>query len=370
VADSALIFRYGQLVGAQCKRIGIQVNFAPVADINNNPDNPVINDRSFGENKKKVAEYSIQYMRGLQASGVMAVAKHFPGHGDVNVDSHLDLPVINKSRAQLDSLELYPFRQLIRAGVPGIMVAHLYIPAIDNRPNRATSLSYQNVTKLLKKQLHFQGISFTDALEMKGVSKYFPDGDAAVQALIAGNDVLCLPGDVGLCIAKINIAIRQKQLRWKDLNARVKKVLYAKWQYGLADRTPVDPAHLTADLNAGVNAMRREVAQDALTLLRNDDSAIFPLLASTVGPQALVAMHPIRKKRIAYVGLGLTEENAFSRRMREDYGADVYLFDYNLDSAKASAARELISDRYGAVVIGLHNYARFPARNFRISGPG
>jgi beta-N-acetylhexosaminidase len=369
IADSALIYRYGQLVGSQCKRIGIQVDFAPVVDINNNPDNPVINDRSFGEERERVAEFGVEYMKGLQAAGVMACAKHFPGHGDVSVDSHLDLPVISKDRRQLDSLELYPFRQLFKAGVPAVMIAHLYIPAIDKRPNRATSLSYANVTKLLRKQLHFDGISFTDALEMKGVAKYFPDGDASVQSLIAGNDVLCLPGDVALSIAKINIALKEKQLRWKDINARVKKVLYAKYRYGLADWKPVNLSHLTADLNAGVDAMRREVARDALTVLRNDDSAIFPLLAATVGPQALVALHPIKTKRIAYVGMGLTAENSFSRRMRDDYGADVYLFDYDLDSVKAAAALELLSHRYDALVVGLHNYARYPARNFLISGP-
>lgn len=368
-SDTGLIYRYGLLVGAQCKRLGIQVNFAPVVDINNNPANPVINDRSFGEDRNKVATFGIQYMKGLQAAGIMACAKHFPGHGDVSVDSHLDLPVINKDRRQLDSLELYPFRQLIRAGVPAVMIAHLYVPAIDKRPNRATSLSYEAVTKLLRKQLHFRGISFTDALEMKGVSKYFPDGDAAVESLIAGNDMLSLPGDVGQTIARIKKALKQKKLRWKDIDARVRSVLYAKYQYGLANWQPVNTARLVPELNAGVEEMRREVARNALTLLRNDDSAIFPLLAATVGPQALASTQPIRRKRIAYLGMGLTEENTFSRRMREDYDADVYLFDYNLDSAKAAAALELLSNRYDAIVIGLHNYARFPADNFLISGP-
>ncbi|HLZ89504.1 MAG TPA: glycoside hydrolase family 3 N-terminal domain-containing protein, partial [Puia sp.] len=159
--NPSLIYRYGRLVGGQCRRIGIQVNYAPVVDINNNPDNPVINDRSFGEDKWKVADYGVQYMRGLQDEGVMACAKHFPGHGDVSVDSHFDLPVIGKDRRQLDSLELFPFRALFKAGVGSVMIAHLYIPAIDNEPNRATSLSYNNVTKLLRKQLHYQGISFT-----------------------------------------------------------------------------------------------------------------------------------------------------------------------------------------------------------------
>jgi beta-N-acetylhexosaminidase len=368
-SDTGLIYRYGRMVGSQCKRIGIQVDYAPVVDINNNPDNPVINDRSFGEDKQKVAEFGIQYMRGLQDMGVMACAKHFPGHGDVAVDSHLDLPVINKDRKQLDSLELYPFRQLFKAGVASVMIAHLYIPAIDKTPNRATSLSYENVTRLLRKQLHYEGISFTDALEMKGVTKFYPDGDAAVQSLIAGNDMLCLPGDVALSLEKIKIAIREKKLRWKDIDARVKRVLAAKYAYGLAEWRPVEISHLTTDLNEGVSEMRREVAKNALTLLLNGDSAIFPLLPSPVGPEAITAHHPVKKKRIAYVGMGLTAENAFSQRMREDYGADVYLFDYNLDSAKAAAALELLSNRYDAIVVGLHNYARYPANNFLISNP-
>ena len=168
----------------------------------------------------------------------MACAKHFPGHGDVSVDSHVDLPVINKTRKQLDTLELYPFKELFKAGVGSVMIAHLHIPAIDNEANSATSISYNTVTKLLRKQLKYKGLSFTDALEMKGVTKYFPDGEAAVQSLIAGNDMLCLPGDVGMTIQKINQAIEQRKIKWKDLNARVKRVLYAKYQYGLANWQP------------------------------------------------------------------------------------------------------------------------------------
>src|SRR5215212_4500768 len=193
MTDPKLMYEYGRLVGEQCKRIGIQVNYAPVVDVNNNPQNPVINDRSFGEDKYKVADYGVQYTKGMQDVGVMACAKHFPGHGDVSVDSHLDLPVISKSIGQLDSLELYPFKQLFKNGVGSVMIAHLSIPAIDNTPNQPTSLSKNNVTDVLRDDLDFEGLTFTDALEMKGVSKYFPAGEAAVQALIAGNDMLCLP---------------------------------------------------------------------------------------------------------------------------------------------------------------------------------
>ena len=176
VQDPEIIYQYGRWVGEQCKRMGIQVNYAPVVDVNNNPKNPVINDRSFGEDKYRVAQMGVMYMKGMQDAGTMACAKHFPGHGDVEVDSHLDLPVINKTRPQLDSLELYPFREIFKAGVGSAMVAHLYIPSIDQRANRATSLSYNNVTGLLRNELGYQGLTFTDALEMKGVAKFFPSG--------------------------------------------------------------------------------------------------------------------------------------------------------------------------------------------------
>ncbi|MBO9572205.1 MAG: serine hydrolase, partial [Chitinophagaceae bacterium] len=155
IEDPSIIYEYGRLVGEQCKRIGIQLNYAPVADINNNPDNPVINDRSFGEDKHRVAMYSIQYMRGMQDVGVMACAKHFPGHGDVSVDSHFDLPVINKSRSDLDSLELYPFRQITNAGIASVMVAHLSVPSLEKKNNTPTSISENTITDLLRNEFKY-----------------------------------------------------------------------------------------------------------------------------------------------------------------------------------------------------------------------
>jgi len=351
VQDPQLIYQYGKTVADQCKRMGIQVDYAPVVDVNNNPDNPVINDRSFGEDPRRVAELGIQYMKGLQDNGVLATAKHFPGHGDVSVDSHLDLPVINKSRRELDTLELYPFKKIFEAGIGGVMIGHLYVPAIDSREHRATSISINTVTGLLRKQLQFKGLSFTDALEMKGVSKYFPDGDASVESLIAGNDMLCLPGDVQLSMGKIFKAIKEKKLKWKDLNMRVKKVLTAKYQLGLSDIQPIDTAHIVEDLNKDVPDLYRNVAKQAITLVRRNDRP-FP------GPPA---------KRVAYIGFGLTADNAFSKRMRDDFNANTYYFDYGLDSVKAAAAFELLRNRYDMIVIGLHNINRFPAHDFGIS---
>jgi beta-N-acetylhexosaminidase len=351
VQDQQLIYQYGQIVAEQCKRMGIQVNYAPVVDVNNNPDNPVINDRSFGEDPRRVAVLGIQYMKGLQDHGVLATAKHFPGHGDVTVDSHLDLPVINKSRRELDTLELYPFKKLFEAGVGSVMIGHLYVPAIDSREHRATSISGKTVTTLLRKQMSFKGLSFTDALEMQGVSKYFPNGDASVESLIAGNDMLCLPGDVALSVGKIFEAIKEKKLKWKDLDARVKKVLAAKYQLGLANWRPIDTVHLVEDLNKEVPDLYRNIAKQAITLLRRNDRS-FP------GAPA---------KRVAYIGFGLMNDNAFSKRMRDDFHANTYFFDYGLDSVKAAAAFELLRNRYDMVIIGLHNINRYPAHDFGIS---
>ncbi|HUR12570.1 MAG TPA: glycoside hydrolase family 3 N-terminal domain-containing protein [Flavitalea sp.] len=352
VEDPLLIYQYGKLVGEQCKRMGIHVNYAPVVDINNNPNNPVINDRSFGENKYRVAAHAIQYMKGMQDVGVMACAKHFPGHGDVDVDSHYDLPVINKSKEQLDSLELYPFREIFKAGIGSVMIAHLSIPAIDKTANTPTSLSKNNVTALLRNELGYQGLTFTDALEMKGVTKYFPDGDASVQSLIAGNDMLCLPGDISNSIKKINTAIRKNKLKWQEIDAHVKKVLYAKFQLGLASLKPVELRHLTEDLNYKVAEMRQNIAEKAITLLRNDEPSLLPLS---------------KGKKIAYVGFGSTKDNAFARSLRNEYDAHVYYFDYRMNEAKANAILALLKDRYDIVVIGLHAYSRFPANNFNVS---
>ena len=341
--DETIVYRYGQLVAEQCKRIGLQVNYAPVVDINNNPNNPVINDRSFGEDKYKVAAFGVQYMKGMQDAGVMACAKHFPGHGDVATDSHFDLPVINKTMAQLDSLELYPFRKMFEAGVGSVMLAHLYIPAIDTTANRATSLSPQNINGLLRTKLNYQGLTFTDALEMQGVKKFYPDGAASVQSLIAGNDMLCLPGDVPGAIKKTKEAIKKKQLSWADIEMHCKKVLAAKYAYGLQNLQPINTNNLTADLNAGVPAMRRMIAENAITLVAKKDASFFPL-------------RDTKKGEVAFVGFGITTENELAKRIKKDYNATVF---YGGDSDLLSKLQP-----FKKIVIGIHNVGRYAASNF------
>src|SRR6476620_1023685 len=341
----------GQAIGEQMKRIGVHVNFAPVVDVNNNPDNPVIGYRSFGEDKFKVARFGVAYMKGMQDAGIMACAKHFPGHGDVNVDSHLDLPVINKSKDQLDSLELYPFKQLFNNGVGSVMIAHLSIPAIDTTEHLPTSLSRNNVHELLQDKLGFKGLSFTDAFEMKGVSKYFPGGEAAVLALIAGNDMLCLPEDVPAAIDAIKTAVKQKRLKWKDIDAKVKKVLWAKYNLGLNHAQVIDTTNLLADLNAKTDDIRKQVARNSVTVM-NNKTGFFPLF---------------HKGRIAYLGIG-SDSTEMGKRLHDEMHADSYYVNYKDSTDRTTVLLDSIrSGNYEKLIIGIHNISTRPAKNYGLS---
>ena len=351
VPDAKLIYEFGKAVGEQCKRIGIHVNYAPDIDINNNPENPVINDRSFGEDKYKVSLFGIQYMKGMQDVGVMACAKHFPGHGDVSVDSHYDLPIINKSRAALDSLELYPFRELIKAGVGSMMVAHLYIPSIDTTANQATSLSKKNVTGILRNELGYEGLTFTDALEMKGVAKFYPSGEAAVQSLIAGNDMLCLPGDVPNAIQKIMEAVQSGKLTQADIDSKVYKVLLSKFHLGLNKVEEIKIENITADLNVSTNTIRQQLSTQALTLLRLTNAKLLP---------------NISKRKVAFVGVGINQMNAFAAEVKEAFNAKVFLLDYK-DSTSLESLKKKLKRKYKTIIVGVHAYSRRPANNYGMS---
>ena len=361
LSDENLVYRMGIAVGEQCKRIGVHVNYAPVVDINNNPNNPVIGYRSFGEDKEKVSTFGVAYMKGMQDAGIMACAKHFPGHGDVDVDSHYDLPIINKTRKQLDSMELVPFRAVFDAGIGSVMIAHLSIPSIDNTANRATSISKKSVTDLLRTDMGYEGLTFTDALEMKGVTKYFPGGTISVESLIAGNDMLCLPESVETSIEAIKKAIADKKLSWDDINAKVKKVLLSKFNLGLNQTQFVDTKNLVEELNAKTDAIRYEVAKNGITVLAQ--------AGNTASRTDYAQISVIGKKKVAYVGIGSTELNAFGKRMQEDLGAEVFLFSYKDGKKKAD---EILQDvkkdgKYDAIIIGVHNYSLKPMDNFSIS---
>ena len=350
--NEELVYQMGLAVGEQMKRIGVHVNYAPVVDVNNNPNNPVIGYRSFGEDKYRVAKLGVAYTKGMQDAGIMACAKHFPGHGDTEVDSHYDLPVISKSMAQLDSLELYPFKEQFRAGVGSVMIAHLAIAAIDNTANRPTSLSKNNVTKLLREEMNYEGLTFTDALEMKGVAKFFPAGEAAVQALMAGNDMLCLPENVPAAIQAVQEAIKKKRIKEKEIDEKVIKVLEAKYDLGMNKAQVVDMNNLVEDLNSKTDEMNKLVARNVITVLRND-----------------VNLLPLRNmQKVAYVGIGTSTINQFGKRLSQDFNADTFAFSYKDDANKmANILRQIKANKYDAVIIGVHNYSLRPANNYNIS---
>jgi beta-glucosidase-like glycosyl hydrolase/CubicO group peptidase (beta-lactamase class C family) len=348
ISNDTLIYQMGAAIAAQCKRLGIQVNYAPVVDINNNPSNPVINDRSFGQNKERVIQHSLAYMKGLQDNGVMATAKHFPGHGDVNVDSHLDIPIINKSRADLDSLELAPFKALIKAGVGSVMVAHLSVPAIDSTPKFATSLSPKAVNDLLKKELGFTGLTVTDALEMKAISNYFPNSEANVQSILAGNDMLCLPSNIPETIKKIKAAIKEGRISKQDINERVLKILTAKYKYGLANNLWIDTTNIVADLNSQVAGVKSKMAIESLTYCNAQSTAVLD-----------------KKIPTAYIALNCDKPTLLTSSLDSAYGVKVFYV-----GAKDSIALKHLTDslkQYQQVIVGLHNYNRRPANHFQIN---
>ena len=233
-----LLYDMGREIGLQCKHMGIHVNFAPVVDVNSNPDNPVIGPRSFSADPKRVAELGIQYMKGLQSAGVMAVAKHFPGHGDTKTDSHFDLPVINHTREYMDTVDLYPFQQLINAGVEGVMTAHLQVNAYEPESNHPSSLSSHLVSELLRKKMGFSGMVITDGLDMQGVTKYYKDGDGELAALLAGSDILLLPPDVPQAIRRICQAAEGDPDLKQLIEMRCRRVLREKYEHGCANLKP------------------------------------------------------------------------------------------------------------------------------------
>jgi beta-glucosidase-like glycosyl hydrolase len=353
VQNDTLLYRMGLEVGRQCKRIGIHINFAPVVDVNNNANNPVINFRSFGENKDNVARKSIAYMRGMQDAGIMTTAKHFPGHGDTDADSHYALPLIRHGRQRLDTLELYPFRKIIEAGVGGVMVAHLSIPALDSTRNLPSTLSKPIVTGLLKNELGFQGLAFTDAMNMQGVTKHFPPGVADMRAILAGNDVLEYTADIPRAISEIKKAIKNGQISQEEIDVRCRKVLTAKAWVGLNQYKPVELTNLTQDLNLPeAQLLNRQLSEAALTVLENR--------------QNLIPVRNLDTLTVAAVSVGAASRTSF-QRMLGNYTKVEY---YNLSAqSTASDVNRLKGQlgKYGLVVVGIHVPSIRPGRNYGIT---
>lgn len=342
-------------IAYQCKRMGVHVNFAPVVDINNNPANPVINFRSFGEDKEWVTTLAKAYTKGLQDNGIMACVKHFPGHGDVDVDSHLELPVISKTKAQLQSMELYPFQMLFNYGVKSVMIAHLSLPAIDSRKNVPSTLSKQVVTDLLQTQMGYKGLIFTDALNMQGVTKYFPEGDADLQAFLAGNDVLLFSQDVPKAIAKIQDALKTGKVSASRLEKSVKKILAAKYDAGLNNFEPIVSENATADLNAYTETIFDQVAKAAVTLVRDDNNILNQI---NLRPQANYAYIYVGNKELSTVNQG------FPEMLRQDLPKlFVQLFGKGQSAARIEGIMQSLNN-YDAVIVGMHDLNLYPKDNY------
>ncbi len=275
IQDDKLIYQMGEQIAEQCTRVGIHVNFAPVVDINVNPKNPVIGMRSFGENKEKVAVKGSLYMQGMQDNRVIACAKHFPGHGDTDKDSHKALPIINHTKERIEEVELYPFRALIADSLGSVMVAHLSVPSLDKRPNRATTLSYKVVTGMLKEDLGFKGLIFTDAMNMKGVSSYFKPGEADLEAFLAGNDILLFPKNVPDAVNRIEKALNNGEVTEKDFSNRVKRILSGKYWSGASHFKAIPVENINKDVkNKKYEALIQKLYEASVTVIRNKDDLL------------------------------------------------------------------------------------------------
>ena len=274
IRDNKLLYEYGREVARQCRQIGVQVNFAPVADVNINPENPVINTRSFGEDPIQVADKVIAYASGLESGGVLSVCKHFPGHGDTDVDSHKALPVLPFTRERLDSVELYPFKEAIRAGLGGMMVGHLQVPVIEPIGGLPSSLSRNVVYDLLTDELAFKGLIFTDALAMKGVAG---NGNVSLQALKAGNDMVLSPRNLKEEIPAVLEAIEKGELTREDIESKCRKVLTYKYVLGLKKKSYVQLSGLEQRINSPqTRDLVRRLNLAAITVLNNKNH-ILPL---------------------------------------------------------------------------------------------
>ncbi|MES2567982.1 MAG: glycoside hydrolase family 3 N-terminal domain-containing protein [Bacteroidota bacterium] len=353
IRNDSLIYYMGKQIARECKRMGIHVNFAPVADVNNNPLNPVIGMRSFGENKYNVANKAVMYMKGLQTEGVMANGKHFPGHGDTDSDSHKTLPVISACKERMDTLELYPFKQLFDQGLSSIMVAHLFVPCYDTTKNTASTLSPYIIQDLLKKQLGFQGLIFTDALNMKGVASFYEPGMVDVKALLAGNDVLLFAENVPKAIEQIKLAVVNGQITQEEIDARCKKILKAKFWCGLNHKQYVNPKNLYEDLNTKSSfVMNSRLAEASVTLLKNENN--------------LIPLQRLDTMKIVEVSIGDENENLFSSTLNK-YSKIPHL---GIDHDATKKERDTLLARikkYDVVILQVNKTSYKPDKNFGCS---
>jgi len=353
IQNDSLLYRYGAELAAQCRAIGVHIDFAPVVDVNNNANNPVINDRSYGENKLKVTRKGLMVMKGLQDNRIMASAKHFPGHGNTDTDSHYDLPVVKGTRKQLDSMELYPFRALINQGVQSVMVAHLQVPAIDNTPHMPASLSPKVISGVLRQDLGFKGLIFSDALNMSGVTKYHAPGHTELAALKAGTDVLLYSENIPLAIKTIKEAILKGDLDSAVVDRAVYKILLAKEWQRLHKERLISPGTVRAKLfRPEATALRAELYRAAVTLAANKGS--------------LLPLADLEKQKMACVQIGRSYEAPFTKTLRKYAPMDVFILPMDMTQAQADTLLQQLKP-YNTVVVALMNMSRRFVTNYDLN---
>ncbi|QMU27593.1 glycoside hydrolase family 3 N-terminal domain-containing protein [Adhaeribacter radiodurans] len=353
MADEHYVYLMAQEIALNLHRLGVQVSFSPVLDVNSNPKNPVIGNRSFGESKEQVSRRGIAYIKGLQDNGIIAVAKHFPGHGDTDTDSHRALPVINSDLKRLTEVDLYPFVQSFQAGVKGVMVGHLYMPQFDSSEVKATTLSHKLVTGLLKQKMNYQGLVFTDALNMKSVTRAYKPGQLDAMALLAGNDVLLFSENVPTAITEIKNAIGRGEITPEDIDARVRKILHAKYWAGLGQYRPINLSHLKEELNRPHSrAVQHKLYEQSVTVVANHGN--------------LLPFREVDTTRYAHVSIGIRPDNPFTETLQ--HYAPFATFNvrerYVPDSVFINLRKKLRG--FDVVVVSLHSLNSTSVSNYGI----
>jgi len=348
IKDNNLIRQVGRSIADHCKRIGVNFNFAPVVDINTNPDNPIIGNRSFGESTQNVSSKSLNFMRGQQEMNILSSAKHFPGHGDTSTDSHKTLPFISHDKKRILKTELKPFKTLINNGLESVMIAHLEVPSLEKTKGLPSTLSYSIVTSLLKNTLGFKGLIITDALEMKGLSNFKSKGNLDMLAFKAGNDILLMSANVSEGIKAIVDDYNLGEISEERLSYSVKKILKAKYKVGLNNFLQISKTNLYNDLNSLENKiLNEELVEKAITVVKNNDN-----------------MLPIKnlKNSIGYLNFGNDNYMAFFDELTKYSKID------NLDEIDIlkTESESFIESNYKTIIIGVHANSETPWKSYNL----
>lgn len=347
ILDNGIVEKVGHQIGQHAKRLGVHINFAPDIDINTNPTNPIIGNRSFGEDRDNVTEKAIAFMKGMEDAGVLSSGKHFPGHGDTETDSHHALPVVDFSKKRLDSVELYPYKKLIEKGLSSVMVAHLSVPGLEIKEDLPSSLSEQIISGVLKERMGFEGLIFTDALNMKGVSGQGKDGEVELAAFLAGNDMLLMPTEVAKAKEKIIRAFEKGRISELRLASSVKKILMAKYKAGLNTYKPIEIKNLHADLNTLRNDLIYEEAiENAITVVKNRFY--------------LMGIKKLENKKIAYVKFGDDDNQPFIDELNK------YSKVTQINGKDIATIKNKLKN-YNLVIIGHHKSNDSPWKPYKFS---